>query len=161
MTHLALLLLLLCADAGAEIYRSQDAQGRPVFSDRPSENSQPVVLDELNTTPSIDVPDAPPLQGKVVSEDTPQLSISQPREGQILPNGLQATTVALSLSKPLPPGYRLAISLDGKTLQTGTATQLSIPRLNRGRHQISATLLDAKGQAQDRDTVEIMVYWPN
>lgn len=163
MHRIGLVILLFLPNLlwSTEIYRSVDDRGNPVFSDQPSKHAVPVDIQELNTTPGVDVPkrsDPPPA---ATSEDTPQLTIRQPRNGQILANGLQATPVNIGLSKDLPPGYRIRITLDGAELQSGRSTSLTIPRLDRGPHQISASLMNQHGATIQQESINIMVYWPN
>lgn len=125
--------LSLTAVVSAEIYRSTDSRGTPVFSDTPQKGSERVDLPPANTTPAV-TPEAKPAapEKPAVSEDVPNIRITQPADGAVLANGLLGASVNLSLDRPLPPGYQIEFRLDDNVLQKGRQTQVAIPHLNRG-----------------------------
>lgn len=156
------LTISLTATVSAEIYRSTDSQGNPVFSDTPQKGGQRIDLPPPNTTPAVTPETKPPAPEKpAASEDIPAISITQPADGAVLANGLMGADVSLSLDRPLPPGYQIEFRLDGKVLQKGRQTHTSIPHLNRGQRLISARLLDPKNRVIHQDESRITVYWPN
>lgn len=159
---LGLAALSLSTISTAEIYRSVDEHGNPVFSDTKDKDSIAVDLPVTNTTPAVDTPTTKQNKRRpAISEDIPDIKITAPRDGQIFPNGLVATQVRTSLSKPLPKGFRIAISLNGQLLVSGRQTDISIPRLNRGPHRIRVQLFNEQDEVIRSDSIQIMAYWPS
>lgn len=156
-----LLILLSPLAAHGEIYRSTDAQGRPVFSDAPHPNAEAVELAPTNTTAAVSQSEQQETSHKQLQSIPNQIRIQQPRDGQVLPNGRVPTAVRLSLKQPLQTGQKLRIRLNGNIIEEGQSTSSQIPFLNRGKHQISAELLDREGNILSRDSVSLYSRWPS
>lgn len=161
VTILGIFSLLLSVSVSAEIYRSVDKHGNPVFSDTKAKNAVAIDIPDTNTSPAVETPPPPKNKRPAVSEDIPNLSIRHPKDGQILANGLIGTQVKVALSKPLPKDFQIKISLDGQVLASGRQTHIDIPQLSRGPHHIKVQLIDEKNRSIGSDSIRIMVYWPN
>jgi len=65
------MVLMACsAIASAQVYQSVDEQGNPVFSDRPSADSQAVKVPEPNLGKAVEVPPPPPA---AIPEQRPEI----------------------------------------------------------------------------------------
>jgi len=144
-----------------EIYRSTDQYGNTVFSDKAPKNSSPVELPPINTTPATEVSDTPTRQApKVTAAHSNRITIQSPANGAIIANGRLPTTVRASTKDAVDPSLRIVFELDGKTLSSSSSTQHTIPRLSRGPHRISVSLIDQNSKTLSKDAVDIMVYHP-
>ncbi|WP_373096370.1 DUF4124 domain-containing protein [Zhongshania sp.] len=153
--------LLSSLSLAAEIYRSTDQYGNTVFSDKAPKNSTPVELPPINTTPATELSNKPPRRATSTSvSHSNQITIQNPANGAIIPNGLIPTDVRITTKETVDPSQRIVFELDGHTLASSTSTQYTIPRLSRGPHRISASLLDQNGKTISKDSIDIMVYQP-
>jgi hypothetical protein len=161
-SQLALLTIALFTVQGvnAEIYRSVDANGNPVFSDTPSQGGVSVELQSTNTTPATPPRPRDTPAAQEVAPAASSLHLSSPRDGEVFANGRIGISVSATTNNPLKSGQRVRFSLNGKSLQNSQTLQLRIPLLPRGEHQIRAELLDADDAVMSQDTANITVYWP-
>lgn len=164
-TIIIALLALLCTSvtASAEIYRSTDDRGNPVYSDTATPGSQEVDLQQPNTTPAVEpTPPSRPQNADNNDSYAPRIRITQPSDGQVLPNGRLPTTVRIDSDLPLRAEHQLTLSIDGTlhTLSATTPTTHRIPLLSRGPHTLKATLKDANGKVLSSDSTHIIAHWP-
>ncbi len=157
------LALLLCSTlAHSDIYQHTDEAGRTTYSDSPRDGGKAVELPAINTTPA--VTPAEPAASKPAAPSARDalnaLRIQQPRDGQIFPNGRIPTQLSVSLQRPLRGGEKVRFSLNGSPISEGKALSTRITLLPRGRHQISASVIDRRGKVLGRDSVAIVVHWP-
>ena len=149
----ALCLLLACAlPASAEIYRSTDAQGNPVFSDRPLPGASRVELPADNRMDSPQTT-AAPTPGSAEPEGAPayqQLWISQPAPDANLRSNDGSLSVSLSSQPALQPGHRYRLLLDGQAQGSSTSPQFRLHNLDRGSHSLAAEIVDADGRVLAR-----------
>lgn len=149
----ALCLLLACAlPASAEIYRSTDAQGNPVFSDRPLPGASRVELPADNRMDSPQTT-AVPAPGSAEPEGVPayqQLRISQPAPDANLRSNDGSLSVSLSSQPALQPGHRYRLLLDGQAQGSSTSPQFRLHNLDRGSHSLAAEIVDADGRVLAR-----------
>ncbi|WP_373091230.1 DUF4124 domain-containing protein [Zhongshania sp.] len=144
-----------------EIYRSTDQYGNTVFSDKAPKNSSPVELPPINTTPATEVSNTAPRQApKVTATHSNRITIRSPANGAIIANGRLPTTVRATTKDALEPSFRIVFELDSKTLSSSRSTQHTIPRLSRGPHRISVSLIDQNSRTLSKDTVDIIVHHP-
>lgn len=149
----ALCLLLACAlPASAEIYRSTDAQGNPVFSDRPLPGASRVELPADNRMDSPQTT-AAPAPGSTEPKGAPayqQLRISQPAPDANLRSNDGSLSVSLSSQPALQPGHRYRLLLDGQAQGSSTSPQFRLHNLDRGSHSLAAEIVDADGRVLAR-----------
>ena len=120
---MALSVLLLggmSAGAGAsEIYTWTDAQGNRIYSDQPNPNSTKIEVGPTN-------------------------SAVRANDGNI--------TLSVTIDPPLRSGNLLRAQVDGNLNEQAIAgsgqpnATLTLPNLDRGTHEISAVIMDTKGQ---------------
>jgi len=137
-------------DNNKEIYKTYDAAGNVVFTDkRPNDEAQPLALKPLNTVP------AHVVRGKTTAEAIPQpgatkyrdLAITNPIIEETLWNTAGRVPVSLRLAGELLPGDQLFLVLDGKPRSvSGLRAQLT--GIERGTHTLSAQILNASGAVQ-------------
>ncbi|QIB65805.1 DUF4124 domain-containing protein [Kineobactrum salinum] len=154
MTRLLLLLLCWPLLTQAQIYKSTDAEGNVVFTDKPPDGStknEQVELKPLNTTPAPDPsvqPRRAPESGSDKPASAPQLAITSPQNETVIPIGAAGNfSVQASTSPPLAEGEMLELLLDGSAVvppQNSSSWELS--NILRGGHDLTVRRLDSNGE---------------
>jgi len=160
-SHLIYVLTLAIAapSIGQTVYQSTDAQGNPVFTDKPKGNAKPVELRPVNTTPSI-TPNGS-------RQSTPQPSFAGYQSVSVavpssIPNGLAPTTVGIVTQPALQPGHSWQLSLDGVVVAAGAGASTTLDQMERGTHQFSVSIIDQSGTIVGQsEPVEVFVFWPS
>lgn len=142
----------------AEIYRSLDEHGNPVFSDQPPAD-RPAERLELPPTPTVDMPAPPPSPPPLPTNDddapsyrTLDIGGLPDDEGALRANNGTFTVYAL-LDPPLRQGHRLRFVLDEQVLaHTGNNAELTLTELDRGEHRLRLEVLAADRVVQRSDT---------
>lgn len=164
---MALSVLLLggvCANAGAsEIYTWTDAQGNRIYSDQPNPNSTKV---EVGPTNSIEPPKPIPAfsesnnsNSNVSSSNNPSnsagyrsLKITSPTNDTAVRANDGNITLTVTIDPPLRQGSLLRAQVDGNLNEQAIPgsgqpqATLTLPNLDRGTHEVSAVIMDTKGQ---------------
>ncbi len=150
MTRLLFIPLLLLPLAGqAQVYKSLDADGRPIYTDRPIENSTkldvPLVMDAEPTTVSPPSPDWPADSGFLGSYSS--FEIVSPEDNTTLRNPEREVQLSLLLTPPLQDGHRLRVQVDGVDVEgdLGKRTQIRFTGLALGSHRLQAQVTDDAG----------------
>lgn len=161
-----LLLPLLCAlglsinSATAQIYSWTDAEGNRVYSDQPHSGATTVELAPTNVIPR--TPTASALHDDTNHNSQPaeavyqQLTISSPEHDSSIRSNEGDLTLTVITDPPLSGSHLLKISIDGVLSQTGVpgtgaAThQLTLHNVDRGSHELSAVVVDARGTEVQR-----------
>jgi hypothetical protein len=150
MTRLLYIPLLLLPLVGqTQVYKSLDADGRPVYTDRPIENSTkldvPLGADAApNSVPSSS-PDWPADSGFLGSYSS--FEIVSPEDNATLRNPERELRLSLLLTPPLQEGHRLRVQVDGVDVEgdLGKRTQLRLTGLALGSHRVQAQVIDDAG----------------
>ena len=138
-------------DVTPRIYRTTDAQGRPVFTDAPDsgQHSEEVEVREQNTIKMVQ----PRLMIQAPSQDEPagvayKLSITSPADQATVHNP-ESLSVQISAQPDLEEGHRLRL------LDNGEETDATIAYPDRGEHRFVAQVVDADGEvlAESRPVV--------
>jgi len=154
------LLALLCVSADAQVYQWTDPAGEVHFSDRPGPDAQPVELRPVQTisTPRApaqtdgktqQAPNYPADQAKTTVAYTEFSIVSPTAEEEIRAND-GSVMVRLSLRPGLAAGHVISLSVtgeDGEQTVSSKAMGAALSNLSRGRHTVSAKVLDSKGTA--------------
>ena len=147
--------LLLCLALGfvqAEVYKSVNEQGEVIYSDRPGKDAERLRMPALPSyTPqpvrSFSRDSAP--QGAQQAAGYERFIISAPADDATIRNNignLEVTTL-LEPALMLPHGHSVQFYLDGVAHGTASdALALSLDNVDRGTHQLSASVLDADGK---------------
>ena len=150
-----LLLLLLALPAGAQIYKSLDANGNPVFSSQPPEGKAAEKI-EL-PAPSIVAPQPPsqpeaaPPKTKEPADETrySRLELTGIADGESLRANDGSFSVGVTIEPRLRPGHSLRLLLDGQPYgQPGRATRLGLTNLDRGEHSLEVEVLAGERSLQ-------------
>jgi hypothetical protein len=164
---IALIGLAALAAQAAVVYKWTDANGVVHFSDQPVPGAEKIVTAgpaSAKAAPPSGSPvpgQAPPPPGSP-AEAVAQFAISSPAPGQTF-FGDEAVSVHLDLAPPLRQGQTLTWHLNGKELDQGaSATQFTLPHLDRGTYAIAATLTDqATGESKSTASVSFFVRQPS
>lgn len=155
--------LLLGAAQAATVYRTTDAQGNVVFTDKPVDNAQRVDLAPLTVVPSANpgvtpslAPrrDTQPARRSVGQPFMPYTTfrIASPSDEKTLPTGAAGNVqVVLDIDPDLRPDHKVRLLVDGDVSQSAMHTRaFMLTNLDRGEHTLQAELLDDDGQVRHR-----------
>lgn len=153
---IAVLLLLFTIDCHAEIYQQQDVDGHTIYSDIPLNNN----AQKLNSPASLKSSSGASSQTTTTvatpSETQPSLAtpksikqsykvflIAAPKDQETIQNQ-PVIPVKIDIDPPLQEGDKIQLFLDGKPWKDAVAsTELQLAEVDRGIHQLSASLIDA------------------
>jgi hypothetical protein len=171
MIRLLLLLSLLlsaAAQANQPIYKSTDAQGNVVFTDKPPAEGttrEEVTLRRLNTQPAPDMSSSPAPRDVApeAEESTARtVTITAPADQTVIPMGQGNFTVEASAQPPLAPGEKLVLQVDGAPVGDAQASgRWALTNVLRGGHNLTVVRLGANGAEVARSpTVHVQVMRP-
>ena len=132
-----------------EVYKTVDEDGNIIFTDKPTEGSEKVILRELKTIDNPNPAKYRPLPDKPENVDPGDiygtLLITNPANGSGLRNNAGNVSISVSVEPSLRPGHKLIITMDGKEISNGAATSTSLTNVDRGTHSLVARVVDANG----------------
>ena len=149
MRRLSIPLLLLPLAASAQVYKSVDADGRLIYTDRPIENSTkldlPLATDAAPTDATPPSADWPADSGFLGSYSS--FEIVSPADDTTVQNPARELALSLLLTPPLQDGHRLRVQVDGVDVEgdLGKRTQIRLTGLALGSHRIQAQVTDGVG----------------
>jgi hypothetical protein len=152
-----------CGVASAEaIYKSVDAKGNVVYSDKPTANAQPVTLTPISIVsppPATAVPvDATMPKKPVISASYKQLDIVSPQNDATIWDNNGNFSVQISMEPALVAGDTLQIMLDGKVVaSSSSSTSFNITGIDRGTHIVQAQIINAQ-QAVVKTSQSITIF---
>lgn len=144
---ITLLCLTVAMTSMAEVYRSVDENGNPVFTDKPSADAELIELDELQTIKPPPVGDfeySPP-QAKAEPKYS-EVSITSPQDDASIRDNGGNVTVNIATKPGIRGDDILVLYLDGKEIMLGKSTAKAFSSLDRGSHQVRAAIKDAGGR---------------
>ena len=145
---ISLLLLAVIDFAVAEtVYKTVDENGNIIFTDKPSKDAEEIKLQKLQTikNPNPAKHNPSPKQPKQESLYKTFL-VSSPADGAGLRSNNGNVSISLSLQPPLRPGHKIIITMDGKEVSNGSTSSVSLQNLDRGSHNITASVVDGDGK---------------
>lgn len=147
--------------AADKIYKTTDEYGVPFYSNLPpGPGAKAIDMPELSIIPpperdrdTLSDPMRPPLE---LAADTTReaerrivgnnykLDIVSPRHNENVPIAGNVVQVQLALEPPLDveAGHRIEIVVDGAVSQVARDTEVSLPGLDRGSHQLMARIVN-------------------
>ena len=144
-----ILLLIIAVTARAEVYKSINADGEVVYSDRPTQGAERVKMPALPSyTPRpLRTPgrSAPALEQQLQYE---RFSITRPANDATIRNNLGTVEIATRLVPALLTalGHRIQYYLDGVAHGAlHDSTTLTLSNVERGEHRLSVSVVDATG----------------
>lgn len=152
MRAVCLLLCLTLGPAQAEVYKSVNEQGEVVYSDRPGKDAERLRMPALPSyTPqplrSFSRNSAP--QGEQQAAGYDRFIISAPAHDATIRNNIGNLEVTTLLEPALmvPREHSVQFYLDGVAHGAASdALALSLDNVDRGTHELSASVLDADGK---------------
>ena len=148
---LLLLAGLVTGLAQAEIYKTINADGEVIYTDKPSPQGKKVKLPGLSTyapSPEVTAQSIPRVRrGDQAGSPYDEFSIQEPRNRTIIRNNLGIVDVTVALKPALKDKdkHRIQYILDKELYGPAIAkTTIRISNLPRGRHTLSARLVDRK-----------------
>lgn len=162
-------LLATFAGQAAVVYKWTDPDGVVHYSDQPVPGAEKIF------TAGSSAPSAPATRGSSENSTTPapkkvaapglnynQFAITSPVPDQTF-FGDDVISVHLALEPGLKPDQTITWHLNGKELSQGpTATQFSLPPLDRGTYALAATITDQiTGQSVSTDSISFFVRQPS
>lgn len=144
---ITLLCLTIAMPSMAEIYRSVDDNGNPVFTDKPSAGAELIELDELQTIKPPPVGDFEYSSPKAKPEPKyTEVSITSPQNDAAIRDNGGNVSVNVATQPGLRSSDSLVLYLDGKEIMLGKSTAKAFSGLDRGSHQVRAAIKDAAGR---------------
>jgi len=134
----------------AEIYKTINADGEVIYTDKPSPQGKKVKLPGLSTyapPPEVTAKSIPRVRRSppAGSDIYDEFSIQEPRNRTIIRNNLGIVDVTVALKPALKDKHRIQYILDKELYGPAIAkTTIRISNLPRGRHTLSARLVDRK-----------------
>lgn len=156
--HLLLLAILLGGFTGtgfSQIYKVVDKDGNVTYTDTaPKDGSEPLDLPPLSV---IETPEyqRPARKAADSESDTGSLrtlrsryrdfAIVSPQQEESVFTQEQIITIEWATREPILDGMLVKVTIDGVAQTPTAANTIAVPPLDRGEHQIGATLVAANG----------------
>ena len=134
---------LIAADS--KIYRSRDANGNVIFSDKAKETADEIDVPELMIykAPKITHKLSPPKEQDADKFSYQAIIIIIPKAGEAIRSNTGALTVSFTIKPPLQEGHSVQLILDGILEQsTQTASSFELDNVDRGTHNIQLNIID-------------------
>ncbi|HSS65093.1 MAG TPA: DUF4124 domain-containing protein [Gammaproteobacteria bacterium] len=146
---LVLLTPLAAAPAEAEIYKWRLPDGSIEYSDRqPEKGAERVDLPPLvtYTPPAASAPGAETdAESAATFDGYDSFTIASPLSGATVRDNSGNVTLNFAITPTLFEGHAIDIFMDGRKFGRSTAAVVTLSNVNRGKHQIYATLVDGTG----------------
>ncbi len=144
---LATLFFLTSVSAG--VYRSTDADGNIIYTDKPSPDAEEIRIDKVQTIPAgpddfeYTTPDNSADEG-----DYTKLEIVSPENNHVFTGNTGDVTVSVVIEPELNTenGDRLILTMDGKKEADSTSTSFSFTNLDRGTHIVEVNVVNKDGK---------------
>lgn len=148
---LSVVLGLPYAAGAATVYRHVDADGRVSYSDAPAEGavSERIELPEPNAMPATPPEFRAQPDAEVATEGYARVDIVEPLPEASIRSNDGSLRVRVATTPELRAGHRLQVLLDGSPVAGGVSAEgvVALSGLDRGAHQVAASVLDADGKA--------------
>ncbi len=152
------LLAILQPVSAEEIYVTRDAQGNPVFSDRPGDGpSERLDLREPNLYEAQAVPtprpraDRRPRETAAAADYRVRITKPDNEEGVRAPDG--RVEVQVDVEPGLREGHTLELLLNGSPVASGRSGSFTIETFDRGENSLSARVLDGDREVAQSPTI--------
>lgn len=146
--------LLLPAFISAEtVYKTRDAEGNIIFSDVPSEGAETIEIEAVQTVniPAVKEIDNRPAE-KLIPEETvyTQFELVSPENDSTIRSNEGIVKVNLQMTPVLDEKHNIVYSMDGKEISSGKYLQLTLSNVDRGTHNISASVMNENDEVIKR-----------
>lgn len=139
-------LLIVAPTAPAQVYKGVDADGRPIYTDRPLPDAAPVRLPPSAPGPQTPSPEQPAADQGFLGPYA-AFEIASPADGATVRSADGGLDVSLLVDPPVQADHRLQLEVDGMTASgdLGAGTQLQLSGVSSGSHRLRAIIVDAAG----------------
>lgn len=150
MRKLIIFILLFFTAAGNSqtIYRTVDGEGNVIFTDVPREGAEKIELKETTTIESLESLQPPASSPEIIVKDVPYagVSITSPADDEAVRDNAGNVTVSVIVDPVLQKGDEVVIYIDGMEKNSGKATTFNLESLDRGTHQLRASIRNTDGR---------------
>ncbi len=158
-TALLSLLMCICINAHAQIYKIVDKDGNVTYTDQaPADGSEPMDLPELSVV-TTDYEEAPPPSTELEPDRAEEpltpadlrklyrdFRITRPTPEETFWGTENSVVVTWDVSEPLQAGMSVRFMVDGAAQTSSTENMLGLT-LDRGAHTVSAVLMTEDGRS--------------
>ena len=164
------LAVILTTPVFAGIYKTYDKNGNVIFTDTPTQASQPVEEKPLMTMPGLSpkaILDSKKGASKVESgPDSPptayKISIIKPGMAEVIPSGSGVFKTEVTLEPILWKEHKLETLLDGTLIaKDNLHIEMDPQTLDRGEHRLEIRVLDKNNKVISSGIVEFVVQQPS
>ena len=145
---LFLITLFFLIPVSAGVYRSLDADGNVVYTDKPSPDAEKIRIDKVQTIPAgpDDFQYTPP--EKFAGGDYTKLEIVDPVSDHVFTGNTGEVTVSVTIEPELNTknGDRLILIMDGKKKADSSSTSFSFTNLDRGTYTVEVHVVNKDGK---------------
>ena len=142
---ISLLFVFYVCCLGAEtVYKTVYEDGNIIFTDKPSEKSEEIKIQELDTIKNPNPGKYKPSTKQLEEFKYKTLAVTKPENGASIRSNDGSVSISVSLEPGLRGGHKLIISMDGK--EVGSGSSVSLQNVDRGTHSISASVIDGNGK---------------
>ena len=130
-----------------DVYRTVDEHGNVIYTDKPTQDSEKIRVDEVQTINPGEVPQfvyTPPAEAV---DAYSRLEIVSPENDSVIQSDNGNVTVSVALEPPLNlrAGHYLVLHLDGNEAASGSGPQFTLSDLERGTHTLDMVVVDQSG----------------
>jgi hypothetical protein len=146
-----LILLLLAGSAHADVYKSTNAAGEVVYSDKPTKGAEVMEMPALPTYTA--PPVAEPVAGSKESAEKAvygELVFVKPEDDATIRNNQGIINAELKLTPALRnrSNHRVQFYIDGEPYgEPVSSIRTTMSNVDRGEHTLTASVVDASGEA--------------
>ncbi|WP_196221386.1 DUF4124 domain-containing protein [Sansalvadorimonas verongulae] len=135
----------------AQVYRTVDANGNVIYTDKKPKDSKPsekVEIGPILTLPATPVRPRPPRTSAKEQRAAAYKSvvITAPEDQKSFPNPA-SISVAAKVTPALQSGHRFRLLVNGEVEQDSKSPRFQIKRPNRGAHSLQVQVIDGRGKA--------------
>lgn len=145
---LLLVTLFFLTSVSAGVYRSTDADGNVIYTDKPSPDAEEIRIDKVQTIPAgpDDFQYTPP--EKTAMGDYTKLEIVDPENNHVFTGNTGEVTVSVVIEPELNTenGDRLILTMDGRKEADSGSTSFSFTNLDRGTHTVEVHVVNKDGK---------------
>ena len=148
-TFLLLILAGTCTGAEAtKVYKTTDADGRPIFTDQATEGAEVIEVKETTTFPGAAfaeeygelMPARPEAKGTFQYRS---LSILSPMSDESIRDNAGNLTIAIQVDPTLASNHELQVVMDGQVVQqVNSSAPISLAEVDRGTHQVHLRVVE-------------------
>ncbi len=127
-----------------EVYKSVDEHGNTVFSDTPTTDSEKIEVQDIQTVPALEnYPEYTRPEKPVERYST--INIISPDDDATIWNNVGSLAVTVKIDPQLLAPDKIVLYLDGKEYASGTSAGFSLTGVDRGTHNLRASIKNALG----------------